>query len=89
MSHEGAASVQLSDTTPRALQRYLERLRATPPRQRLERALRLSEQVREATMTDVRRQHPDASQAELALAFVRRVYGDELAARFAAHRTRP
>lgn len=88
MAHEGAASVQLSDTTPRAMQRYVERLRATPPRKRLERALRLSEQMREATLSDVRRQHPGASDGEVAVAFVRRVYGDELADRFAVHRTR-
>lgn len=87
MPHQGAASAQLTDTTPRALQRYLERLRATPPRERLARALRLSEQVREATMTDVRRQHPGASEAEVALAFIRRVYGEKIATRFAAHRT--
>ena len=85
MTHEGAASLQLTDTTPGAMKRYLERLRATPPRQRLERALKLSDQVRAATMSDVRRQHPNASELELAMAFVRRVYGDALADRFAAH----
>lgn len=86
MTHEGAASLELSDTTPRAMKRYLERLRATPPRERLERALRLSEQMRSATMSDIRRQHPEATDAELAIAFLRRVYGDALADRFAAHR---
>jgi len=86
MAHEGALS-QLSDTTPRARQRYLERLRATPPRERLARALRLSEQVREATMTDVRRKHPAATEEEIAVAFVRRVYGDALADRFASRHT--
>ncbi len=86
MAHEGARS-QLSDTTPRARQRYIERLRATPPRERLARALRLSEQVREATLADVRRQHPTASEEEVAVAFVRRVYGDRLADRFAARHT--
>lgn len=89
MTHRGASDPQLSDTTPRAMKRYIERLRATPPRERLERALRLSQQVREATMSDVRRQHPDADATELAIAFVRRVYGEKLAARFAAHRTSP
>jgi hypothetical protein len=71
------------------MQRYLERLRATPPRARLERALRLSEQMRDATMSDVRRQHPNASKDELAIAFLRRVYGDAIADKFAArHRPR-
>lgn len=86
MAHEGARA-QLSDTTPRALQRYVERLRATPPRERLARALRLSEQVRKATMADVRRQQPAATEEELAVAFIRRVYGDKLANRFAARHT--
>jgi hypothetical protein len=77
--------MELTDTTPRAMKRYLDRLRATPPRQRLERALRLSERARAATMSDVRRQHPNASELELAIAFVRRVYGDAIADRFTAH----
>jgi hypothetical protein len=85
MTHEGAASLQLSDTTPGAMKRYLERLRATPPRQRLERALRLSERARAATMSDVRHQHPGASELEISIAFVRRVYGDAIADRFAKH----
>lgn len=80
MAHDGAA--ELSDTTSRAMERYLERLRATSPRLRLERALRLSEQMRSATMGDVRRQHSDATEHGLAVAFLRRVYGDEIATRF-------
>jgi len=87
MKHEGAASADFSDTTPRAMQRYLERLRVTPPRERLERALRLSEQMRTATMSDVRRQLPGASEQELAVAFLRRVYGEAIADRYAAHHT--
>lgn len=85
MNHEGAASLQLSDTTPGALKRYLDRLRATPPRERLERALRLSERARGATMSDVRRRNPTATNKEVAVAFVRRVYGDAIADRFARH----
>lgn len=88
MSHDGAAAQELTDTTPRAAARYLERLKATPPRARLERALRLSEQVRAATMADVERQHPGATSDEVAVALLRRVYGDDLADRFAARRAR-
>ncbi len=77
--------MKLSDTTPGAMKRYWERIRETPPRERLERALRLSERVRTATMSDVRRQHPNASELEISIAFVRRVYGDAIADRFAAH----
>jgi hypothetical protein len=87
MKHEGSVSADFSDTTPRAMQRYLERLRATPPRERLERALRLSDQMRAATMSDVRSQLPGASEEEVAVAFLRRVYGDAIADRYAAHHT--
>ncbi len=88
MSHDGAASLELTDMTPKAQARYWERIRATPPREKLERAFRLSEQVRNATMADVRRQNPGATEDELAVAFIRRVYGDVLADRFAKHRRR-
>ncbi|GMU59775.1 MAG: hypothetical protein AMXMBFR34_15380 [Myxococcaceae bacterium] len=81
--HRGEAAATYSDTSERARQRYAERLRAASPRERLERALRLSERVRLLTMSDVRRQHPGASERELAVAFVRRVYGDRLADRLA------
>ncbi|MBL8920353.1 MAG: hypothetical protein JNJ54_15910 [Myxococcaceae bacterium] len=84
MGHDGATATALSDTSARAQARYVERLRQTPPRARLERALRLSERVRAATMADVKRQHPGASSDELAVAFLRRVYGDAIADRFAA-----
>ena len=88
MPHDGSEAQKLTDTTPRAAARYWERLRATPPRERLERALRLSEQARAATMADVREQLPGASEDEVAVAFLRRVYGDALADTFAARRAR-
>lgn len=88
MPHDGARSLALSDMTPEAEARYWERIRATSPREKLERAFRLSEMVRNAAMSDVRRQHPGASEDEIAIAFIRRVYGDDLADRFAARRRR-
>ncbi len=81
MPHLGHLSAAQSDTSPRAAQRYLERLRATPPREKLERALRLSERVRDAAMAEIRRQLPNADERTLAREFVRRVYGERLAAR--------
>jgi hypothetical protein len=89
MSHDGAASQQLSDTSPRAAERYLQRLRETPPRERLERALRLSERVRASTLADVRRQLPGAPERDVAVAFLRRVYGDAIADRYAARHPVP
>lgn len=84
MSHDGARSLALTDTSLRAAAKYEERIRQTPPRQRLERALRLSERLHLATMKDVRQLHPGASERDLAVAYLRRVYGDELADRYAA-----
>jgi hypothetical protein len=81
MTHVGHLFVEQSDTSPRAMQRYLKRLRETPPREKLERALRLSEKVRDATMAEIRRQMPDADERALARELVRRVYGERLAAR--------
>lgn len=84
MTHSGEKATQLTDTTPRAQARYWERLRETPPRDRLRRAFALSAQVRGAAMADLRRQLPGAAPRELAVAFLRRVYGEEIASRFAA-----
>ncbi len=39
-------------------------------------------------MSDLKRQLPDATERELALAFLRRVYGEDLAARVASHLSR-
>lgn len=83
MAHSGERALAQTDTSPRARRRYLERLRETSPADRLERALRLSERVRSTTMADVERQHPGATKDELAVAFVRRVYGAAVAERFA------
>ncbi|MGV3619270.1 MAG: hypothetical protein ACO1OB_00555 [Archangium sp.] len=88
MQHDAERSSLFTDMTPKAKARYLERIRETSPREKLERAFRLSETVRNATMTDVRRQNPNASEDEIATAFIRRVYGDQLADRFAARRRR-
>lgn len=83
--HNGEASMTFTDTTPEAARRYWERVRATAPRDRLKRALKMSEQFRKLVMADIKKRNPDASERELAIAFVRRMYGDELADRFAAH----
>ena len=81
--HDGARAAQQSDTTPKARAHYLARLQKTPPRDRLRRALALSARVRGAVMADIERVHPGASRRELAIAFLTRVYGAELARRVA------
>ena len=81
MGHDGSQAAQQQDTTPKAAARYLERLRATPPREKLERALKLSAQVRAAAMAQVEKAMPGAPHSAHAVEFVRRVYGEELARR--------
>jgi len=39
-------------------------------------------------MADIRRQNPGANEEALAVAFVRRVYGEATTRRFSAHRSR-
>ena len=82
--HQGERASSQTDTTPKAWDHYLERIRQTPPRARLARALELSRRARAATMADLKRQLPNATSAELAFAFLRRVYGETLAGRVAA-----
>lgn len=86
MKHDGALASEQTDTTPRARERYLARLRETPERARLQRAFDLSARVRRAVMAEVERSLPGATKDELAIAFLRRVYGDLVADKFAARR---
>lgn len=64
----------------------IERLRAMTPSQRLQLALALSAQARAAVMTEVQERMPHATKDELAVAFLRRMYGDEIADKFAARK---
>lgn len=82
-THNGALASAQSDTTPGAEARYRERLRQTPPRARLQRALDLSAQVLRRVMADVERSLPGAPRHVVAEAFLRRVYGDEIADQYA------
>jgi hypothetical protein len=88
MAHDGSLASQQQDTTPKAAARYLERLRATPPRERLARALKLSAQVRAAAMVQVEKAMPGATHAAHAIEFVRRVYGEDLALKLQARLAR-
>jgi hypothetical protein len=81
--HDGARATEQTDTTLRAQARYLKRLQETSREDKLQRALALSARVRGAAMADLKRTMPDATRQELAVAFIRRLYGDELARRVA------
>lgn len=65
---------------------YWARIRSMSMHEKAERTFRLSARKRNATMSEVRRQNPELSEDEIAVAFIRRVYGDTLAERFAKHR---
>jgi hypothetical protein len=67
-----------ADTSPEAWQVWLELVRKMTPAERLQRALDLSETVRELGKAGIREAHPDASEREVFLRFAQRQLGDEL-----------
>jgi hypothetical protein len=69
------------DTSPQRRDRYLELLRALTPAQRLARAADLSDSVRELAEAGIRQRHPGASDEEVRVRLVVRLYGREFAAR--------
>jgi len=68
-------SVTLSDTTPRAAAIQLQLYRQASPSRRAQIAVELSNAARSTTIAGIRRRHPEYSQQETALAFLRLVYG--------------
>ncbi len=69
------------DTSSAASARYHELLRAMPPEQRLEAAMRLSRGVRELALAGIREMHPGATEEELRVRLTVRLYGREAALR--------
>ena len=69
------------DTSPAAVARYHELLRAQAPHQRLEQANALIAATRELAIAGIRARHPDASPAELRVRLTVRLYGREVAGR--------
>lgn len=72
----------MRDTRPSALDRYHELLRARSPRERLAQSARLTLAVRELAMAGLRLRHPGASDEELRVRLVVRLYGREAAKRW-------
>ncbi|HLT36154.1 MAG TPA: hypothetical protein VK034_07710 [Enhygromyxa sp.] len=73
MPHEG-----LSDTSPEIEARMIELYGAMTPRQRIARALSLSQATRQLTRARLRKLYPDASEDELRIRFAQRTLGNEL-----------
>jgi hypothetical protein len=62
------------DTTPRAAAIQLELYRQAGPSRRAQIAVELSDAVRETALAGIRRRHPDYSEEQVALSFLRMVY---------------
>jgi hypothetical protein len=71
----------MRDTSPAALERYYELLRARTPLARLAAAVDLSSAVRQLAEASIRAAEPDASAAVVRARLARRLYGREVAAR--------
>ncbi|HEV7746525.1 MAG TPA: hypothetical protein VGO56_16125 [Pyrinomonadaceae bacterium] len=61
------------DTTPEAQQTHFELMRRLPGWKRLTLAFDLTQAMRELVLTDIRRRHPDACDAEIRRRFIARV----------------
>jgi len=80
-----------TDTTPEALRAYVDVLRRLGPAARVEQTARMSEEARRISFEAEQRRHPGLPRDQAWLAVHRRLWGEELAARVAAHvlRTKP
>lgn len=68
-------SDRVSDTSIRAAAVQLSLYRKAGPSGRARVAVELSDAVRETTVAGIRRRHPEYSEREVALSFLRLVYG--------------
>jgi len=73
------------DTSPAAIDRYHELLRAQAPHERLEQAMALTAAVRELAMAGIRARHPGASADEMRVRLTVRLYGRDVAQRLFGH----
>ncbi len=71
----------MQDTTPVALDRYHQLLRAQAPHQRLAKAVALTRAVRELAIAGLRQRHPGAPEQEIRVRLAVRLYGADAARR--------
>jgi hypothetical protein len=74
----------MDDTSPEQQEEYFERLRRLTPEERLNIVSRLNRGVRRMAMMGLKLRHPEASEEELRLRLVVRIYGRKLAQRLFA-----
>jgi hypothetical protein len=67
-----------ADTSDAAHEAQLRIYRRMTPEQRVELAMKLSEDVRQIAREGIRARHPDYSARDIELALLRLLYGDEL-----------
>jgi len=72
----------MSDTSAESAASQVESFRKRTPEQRVRIALEMSESVRQKTLADLRRQHPELSERQLIRELVRLWYGIELPSYF-------
>jgi hypothetical protein len=72
----------LADTTPRALERYIQLLREQAPHARLEQAAALTRTVRALAIAGIKQRYPAATDQEIRARLAARLYGREVASRF-------
>ena len=72
-----------SDTSAEAYQVQLDCLRRLSPQERVNKAFRLSSQLRDMAFDAIRRIHPEYDEDQVQLEFIRVTYGKELARDFA------
>lgn len=75
----------MDDTTGRGRKRYYELLRAMQPYERAEKTVALSKMVRELAVEGIRARFPKASEEEIRVRLVVRLYGREAATRLFGH----
>ena len=68
----------LSDTSPDVAARMIELYQRMTPRQRIARALSLSQATRQLARARLRKMYPEASEDELRIRFAQRTLGKEL-----------
>lgn len=73
---------EMIDTTPEARRFYFQKLAELSPGERLALMARSSRMVRQLAEAGLRRDHPDATPAELKIRLAVRLYGRELVEKF-------
>ena len=76
--------VYTTDTDAEAHAIQLDAMRRMPPLERIQKALRLSAEVKQMSMDAIRRRHPDMDDSEVRLKYIELTYGPDLAGKVRA-----